>query len=382
MHDIAIIGAGPVGATLALAIAGHGLDVVALDARIRNQKPRGDRSLALSYGSRHLLERIGIWQPLAHREGAVTRITTIDVSQAGGFGMTQLHAADHGIDALGYVVAYAALQDALDAALERAQVGVRFGVTVTGVAGNAQCASVTMGDGTKVAARLAVVADGSGTAVSGIQRIRHDYDQIALIASVWLDDPPSGVAYERFTPDGPMALLPEVDHFGLVWTMRPDAGASVLALDERAFLAALVGRFGTRVTGFSRVAARRVFSLALERAQPVVAARTAVIGNAAQQLHPVAGQGFNLGLRDAWQLSQAILDAPQERLGSPAMLARYAAMRSRDRDAGIGFTHGLIRAFGNDRAALVWPRGVALAMLDALPPAKRAFTRAMLFGVR
>jgi 2-octaprenyl-6-methoxyphenol hydroxylase len=382
MHDIAIIGAGPVGATLALAIAGQDLDVVALDARKPGEKPRGDRSLAISHGARLILERVGVWEPLAKVAGAVTPITTIDISQAGGFGMTRLHAADHQIEALGYVVSYAALQDALDAALARSDVEVRFGSEATGVNGSVSHATVSLSDTSTIAARLAVVADGAGTTVAGIRRSRHDYGQVALIGSVWLDTPPAGIAYERFTGEGPMALLPERDHYGLVWTMRPQEGDAMLALDERAFLSALSSRFGTRVTGFARIASRRVFPLALERAQPIVSTRAVVIGNAAQQLHPVAGQGFNLGLRDAWELAQTILDSPREMLGAPAMLARHAAGRNRDRNAGIAFTHGLIRIFGNDRAAIRWPRGAALALIDAIPPAKHAFTRAMLFGIR
>lgn len=154
------------------------------------------------------------------------------------------------------------------------------------------------------------------------------------------------------------------------------------SLDERAFLDALARHFGTRVTGFVRVAGRRVFPLALERARPMVSTRAVVLGNAAQQLHPVAGQGFNLGLRDAWELAQSVLDARPDAIGTPAMLAGYAARRRNDRAVGIAFTHGLVSVFGNDIPLIRWPRGVALALLDALPPAKRAFTRAMLYGLR
>lgn len=382
MHDVVIIGAGPVGATLALAIAGQGLDVVAVDARAPGEKPRGDRSLALSHGARLILERVGVWEVLAQREAAVTPITTIDVSQAGGFGMTRLAATDLRIEALGYVVSYAALQDALDAALAPTDVEVRFGTEAAGVNGAVPHATVNLSDTSTIATRLAVVADGAGTAVAGIRRSRHDYRQVALIASVWLDAPFTGIAYERFTSEGPMALLPERDHYGLVWTMQPHHGEAMLVLDETAFLSALASRFGTRLTGFARVASRRVFPLALERARPIVSTRSVVIGNAAQQLHPVAGQGFNLGLRDAWELAQSILDTPRESLGAPAMLARHAERRSRDREISIAFTHGLIRVFGNDHAAIRWPRGLALALLDTIPPAKHAFTRAMVFGVR
>jgi 2-octaprenyl-6-methoxyphenol hydroxylase len=211
--------------------------------------------------------------------------------------------------------------------------------------------------------------------------LRHDYRQIALVAKLSMERPHRGVAYERFTRGGPIALLPEQDRYGLVWTMAPERGERLLALDEQAFLAALSEQFGPRVRGFMRVAERGAFPLLLERAHPTIAARAVVLGNAAQQLHPVAGQGFNLGLRDAWELAQCLLDAPREKLGTPAMLAEYAARRRTDRAAGIAFTHGLVRIFGNDLPFVRWPRGFALAMLDSLPPVKRAFTRAMLFGV-
>ena len=382
MHDLVIAGAGPVGSTLALALAGQGLDIVALDARAPQQVARGDRTLALSYGSRLILERIDVWRALSSVEGAVTPITSIDVSQAGGFGATRLDAADHRIDALGYVVSYAALQATLDAKLADCGIPVRYAASVASVEGTVPYASVKLADGSALHARLAVVADGAGTSVAGIRRTRHDYAQVALVASVWTERPHAGVAYERFTSDGPMALLPERDHYGLVWTLRPGEANAMCALDERAFLRALSQRFGTRVTGFRRVAARRSFPLTLERAQPIVATRSAVVGNAAQQLHPVAGQGFNLGLRDAWALSQEVLDAPRDAIGAPSMLARYAGSRTGDREAGIAFTHGLVRAFASDVFAIRWPRGFALALLDVLPPARRAFTRAMLYGVR
>ncbi|HVF62693.1 MAG TPA: FAD-dependent monooxygenase [Casimicrobiaceae bacterium] len=380
MPSVAIVGAGPVGATLALALSGHDLDVVAFDARLREARPTGDRTLALSHGSRLILERVGAWRPLAERENAITPITTIDVSQARGFGSAQLHAAEHGVEALGYVVSHAALQDVLDAALIGTGVDVRFGSSVASIAGSARAVSVRLAEGATIDARLAVVADGAGAAIAGIERRRHDYRQVALVASVWLDTPPSGVAFERFTAEGPVALLPERDHYALIWTMRSDQSATMLSIDERAFLAALAQRFGTRVTGFSRVTARRAFPLSLERAQPIVASRAVVVGNAAQQLHPVAGQGFNLGLRDAWELAETVLATPIEALGSPSMLARYATRRARDRHAGIAFTHGLIKAFGIGAAR--WPRGLSLALLDVLPPVKRLFTHAMLYGIR
>jgi 2-octaprenyl-6-methoxyphenol hydroxylase len=155
----------------------------------------------------------------------------------------------------------------------------------------------------------------------------------------------------------------------------------LLGLADVAFLDQLAVRFGRRVGGFTGIRDRRLFPLALEFAPGTVGARCAVLGNAAQSLHPVAGQGFNMGLRDAFELAQVIVDVPREAIGDAAMLRRYARGRRPDRWAGIAFTHGLVNLFGNDRALFRWPRGLALTLLDALPPAKRAFTRAMLFGM-
>ncbi|MEP6677885.1 MAG: FAD-dependent monooxygenase [Betaproteobacteria bacterium] len=382
LHDLAIVGAGPVGATLALGVADAGLRVVVLDARAAGAVPRGDRTLALSHGARLIFERLGVWSPLAAAAGAATPITSIDISQAGGFGVTVLDAAQHQLPALGYVVSYRALQSALDAMLQARSVDVRFDAAVAGVGGTPAFAAVTLAGGEVLTARLAAVADGSGATVAGIARERRAYGQTALVAKVETEPPQGGRAYERFTAHGPMALLPEHDGYGLVWTMTPEQAERALALPDAHFLEELARAFGRHAGRFVRVRARRSFALDLEIARPTVGTRVAVIGNAAQALHPVAGQGFNLGLRDAHELAHAIVDAPRDALGEPRMLASYERARRADRRSGIALTHGLVHLFGTELPFVRWPRGVALALLDALPPAKRAFTRAMLFGVR
>lgn len=382
MHDLAIVGAGPVGATLALALAEADLDVVALDARSPGQSLRGERSLAISHGTRLIFERLGVWPALASADGAVTAIERIDVSQAGGFGVAALDAADGGWPALGYVVSYHALQRALDAAVARAGVAVRYGTTVTAIGGTPAYAAVTLeGERDVLLARLAAVADGTGAAVAGVERIVHDYGQHALLAKLWTAWPHRGVAYERFTGQGPIALLPEGDHYGLVWTLTPERARAMLELDDGPFLAALATQFGTRVTGFLRVADRRAFPLVLEYSRPSVSRRAVALGNAAQTLHPVAGQGFNLGVRDAYELARAVLEGGRDAIGTVAMLDAYARGRRPDRLAGIAFTHGLVQLFGTDAPLLRWPRGAALALLDLVPAAKRALTRAIQNGL-
>ena len=384
MHDVVIVGAGPVGATLALALADTDLDVVVADARQAGAAGRTERTLALSHGARLVFERLGVWTPLAASCGAVTPIVAIDVSQARGFGALTLSAAEHGLPALGYVVSYGALQRVLDEALARSRVRVRFGTSVQAVSGAADAATIEIAGEPRATleARLAVVADGAAQSVPGVARRRHDYRQSAIVASIALDRPHGGVAYERFTPEGPVALLPERDHYALVWTCTPADAQRLLASPDAEFLAALAAHFGRRVRGFTAVAERRAFPLSLEVARNTTAQRVVVIGNAAQALHPIAGQGFNLGLRDAYDLARAIVESPRAALGMPPMLDGYRRRRSRDRRAGIAFTHGLVQLFGNDLPWLRVPRGVGMMLLDAAPFAKRAFGRAMLFGMR
>ena len=384
LHDVVIVGAGPVGATLALALAGGELDVASLDARAPNTLARGDRSLALSHGARLIFDRLGVWSEVAAAPGAVTAITAIDVSQRGGFGAARLDAREHGVPALGYVVSYRALQAALDAGLVRAGLAVQYGVAVIRVDATPAYAVIhgeRDGAACEWTARVAAVADGGGEIVAGSSRHRHDYRQVALVAKLWTRQPHCGVAYERFTPEGPMALLPEGDHYGLVWTTTPAQGAALLAMPDDEFLVALAQRFGARVGGFLKSGDRRTFPLVLEFAGAVIGARTVLLGNAAQALHPVAGQGFNLGVRDAYELAQALLATPRDRLGAADALSAYARRRLGDRWAGIALTHGLLNVFGTDAALLRWPRGLALTLLDALPPLKRIFTHSMLYGI-
>lgn len=392
LRDLVIVGAGPVGATLALALADSELDVVALDARPEGSIGRGDRSLALSHGARLIFERLGIWSAVAATPGAMTPIASIDISQRGGFGHTRLEAAEQGLPALGYVVSYRALQAALDAALACRGGEILYDCAVTRVGATSAYASVEVtrgGAAFELTTRLVGLADGGGQLASGGFRRNHDYGQVALTGKLTLRQPHHGVAFERFTAEGPMALLPEGDRYGLVWTTTPAEGERLRALADAEFLAALDARLGSEGAwrtsavpgGFTAIADRRTFPLRLEYAPRIVDQRRVLLGNAAQALHPVAGQGFNLGLRDAYELAQELLATSRDAIGSLEQLAAYARRRRADRVAGIAFTHGLLGVFGADAPLVSWPRGLALTMLDSLPAMKRAFTRAMLFGM-
>src|SRR5215467_127867 len=388
LHDVIIVGAGPVGGAVALALADSELDFLALDSRAEGASGRGDRSLALSHGSRLIFERLGIWPEVAANPDAVTTIKAIDISQRGGFGHARLESAEQGLPALGYVVSYRALQAGLDTALARAGHRVVYGVNAKRIAATPAYATVEAergGTAVEYTSRLVAVADGGGRLVPELARRRHDYGQVAVVGKAWPHEQHHGLAFERFTSDGPMALLPEGDHYAFVWTTTAAEGEKLRALSDADFLGALRERFGSCLNegqSFVRVEERQVFPLILEFSNRVVGERVALMGNAAQALHPIAGQGLNLGVRDAHELAQELLATPRDEIGTREQLARYARRRQTDRVAGIAFTHGLLGIFGVDAPWLSWPRGLALTLLDALPTAKRMFARAMLFGVR
>lgn len=384
--DVIIVGGGPVGAVLALALAQGApatLRVTVLEAQA-DSAPRSDtRTLALSHGSRLILERVGIWQQLK----AATPITRIHISQRGSFGRALLSAAEAGLPALGYVISYAELQNALQAALR--QCGARYltGAQVSAVLPDAAAAQVQfMQDGVSktLTGRLVALADGGRglKQIPGIVRETRDYQQCAVVCQVSTALPHQNLAYERFTEDGPAALLPSGADYALVWTATPQRAQALLALSDAEFLAQLHAHFGDRQGDFLSVGKRSSFALGLQQSKPVTAARLALIGNAAQMLHPVAGQGFNMGLRDAWELAQATLACSPRAVGEPAMLNAYAAGRRLDTQGGVFFTDLLVRGFSNAIPGLRQLRGLALCALDALPPAKSFVVRRMIFGAK
>ncbi|MBI2312828.1 MAG: FAD-dependent monooxygenase [Betaproteobacteria bacterium] len=380
--DILIIGGGPVGAALALALRGTGLGITLLEARAP-EAVSDPRAIALSWGSRLLLERLGVWPAVS----PATPIERIHVSQHGSFGSSILTPDDAGIPTLGYVVDFGSLFRALHRALDAGGVRVQVGARVSGIEALPQEARAEYESGAKpasVAARLLVLADGGVLAerVAGIGFRETDYGQSAVVAQVKTAEPHRGVAYERFTPEGPLALLPFGDGFALVWSVKPESAQELLNLPEADFLIRLQARAGTRAGRFVEVSGRSSFPLRLRRGASSTAQRIALVGNAAQTLHPVAGQGFNLGLRDAWELAQAVRDVAPEQIGTDPMLARYRARRRLDSTGGMAFTDGLVRLFSNADPVLALARGMGLAALDALPPAKRFLCRRMIFGSR
>jgi 2-octaprenyl-6-methoxyphenol hydroxylase len=228
-------------------------------------------------------------------------------------------------------------------------------------------------------ARLLVLADGGLT--RGGARVT-DYGQQALVAEVTTELAPAGTAWERFTEEGPLALLPFRDRHALVWSMRPQAAETLRELPDETFLARLRKAFGGKLGNFLSTGPRSTFPLSLRRGPVRPSPRVLAIGNAAQTLHPVAGQGLNLGLRDAWELARMLLEISKEKVGERDFLERYARSRALDRYAGIGFTDFLVRLFSNSMPPLALARGAGLALLDILPPARHFLARRMIFGAR
>lgn len=374
--DIAIVGAGPVGVSLALALCGSGRRVVLLDARGAAVNDR--RAIALSFGTRLFFERLGVWSALM-----ATPIESIHVSQRGGFGRTLLTAAQCGRPALGYVCSYADLHGTLNAALrDAADITLVQPAKVEALDGESGAKTLSVRTEDRLAtlhARLVVLADGGALAGSLTRQVVRDYAQSALIATLSCDTAHHNRAYERFTPDGPMALLPNGADFALVWTLPSERGKHMLEEDDAHFLAQAQAAFGTRAGGFLAVRERGLYPLALRFVTHIDQDGVIALGNASQTLHPVAGQGLNLGLRDAAALSECIRHGTGDS-HLAALSRRFARTRAGDRIGTIALTDLLASAFSNDIAPMRALRACGLALLDILPPAKRAFADRMMFG--
>jgi len=372
--DIVIAGGGPVGSALVLALRDAGLRTLLLEAQSVQSTDR--RPLALSYGSRLVLERLGVWSGLA---ASATPIRLIHVSQRGGFGRVSMSADETGMPDLGYVVDYGRLAALLAEAAASSGASCRHGAQVESWQGGNPALVQYCQDGEtkELHTALAVIADGGAVSDAGSE----DYRQCAVTAHVVSERPHNNTAYERFTPQGPLALLPDAEGWALVWTTTPERALDLCAADAPDFLAQLQNEFGGRAGRFTAVSARVSHALRRRRAS-ADAGHVVFIGNAAQTLHPVAGQGFNLGLRDAWELAEQIIHDGTDPLGSDAWLQAYRRRRSIDRGGGIGFTHGLVRLFSNEFPPLRLARGMGLALLGSVPPLKNFLARRMTFGAR
>ncbi len=389
--DIAIVGGGLVGLSLAVALAETQLKFALIEAVAPPEAaPRWDeRCIALNDGSRRILTGMGVWDALATQAAP---LLATHISERGRFGVARFAASDAGLDALGYNTPLRAVGAALKArAAARLQAHLQWlcPARVTGLATEGLRATLALDDGRKVTARLVVAADGAQSslrALLGLGAAVRDYQQQALVTAVRVQRDPAGVAYERFTPEGPIALLPKPRLPGdeaaghpcsLIWTLPAERAETLQTVREDAFIAAAQHTFGERVGRFLSLGQRVAYPLQRTVADAVSAPRVVFCGNAAQSLHPVAAQGFNLGLRDVAALATRLATAAQQDadLGSAALLADYAAAREPDRQRTADFTDQLVRLFSNRLPVVSSLRHLGLLAMDLLPPAKDAVLR-------
>jgi 2-octaprenyl-6-methoxyphenol hydroxylase len=373
--DIAICGGGPVGQSLALMLVQRGMPasrIALLDAKTDAQAQADARTIALSYGSTQIFNKMGVWPFPA------TAIQEIHVSRRGHFGRTLMHSRDYALPALGYVARYGDIVAPLAAALQTAGVQVRRPVTVVRLEELDQHVVLHQQDGGTLNAKIVVQAEGGTFDGQSARPRRHDYQQTAVIAHLRCDAAIAHRAFERFTEDGPLALLPQNDGYALVWCVHPDKAADLLKLSDTAFLHALQTAFGHRLGKFVSISQRHSFPLGLN-AHEQCSARTVSIGNAAQTLHPVAGQGLNLGLRDATVLARLL--AQQTLTDS---LKEFIRLSKADRRSTVTLTDTMARIFassadGSWRQSLL---ALGLGVLDLVPAARHPIAQHMLFGRR
>jgi len=387
-----------VGASLALALAGTRLKILLVEAvavSSATQPSFDDRSTALGNGARQILDTLGVWDQIT---ADAAPIREIHISDAGHFGFARLNAAEHELAAFGYTIGNRQLGAALWRSLARrqrielrsparvtavelgpewAQLRIRGGQGADGAGEGGDAGEAQQGDDGMVQARLVVAADGAHSLVkqaAGIDSSERDYQQVAVVANVRTDHPARGIAYERFTATGPLALLPLADGaYAAVWTLAPESARAMRDADEGEFCQALQQSFGWRAGRILQVGRRASYPLSLVRADASRGQRVALIGNAAQALHPVAAQGFNLGLRDAAMLAELIASASDP--GADVLLSQFAGQRAADRRGMIAFTDQLVRLFRTRHAGAITARDLGLLLFDLSHPAKRALSR-------
>jgi 2-octaprenyl-6-methoxyphenol hydroxylase len=380
--DVVIVGGGLVGGTLACALGQGGLEVVVVD---REDPARGleaafdGRASAIALSSRRLLDALGLWALI---EDQAAPILDIRVSEAGSLFFLHYDSRETGNDPFGFMVENRALRRALATRLPRTP-GVRWiaPMSVRALERTAAGVVARLADGRSVRAPLAAAADGRASetrARAGVRVTAWSYDQVGIVCTVAHEKSHDFVAHEHFLPAGPFAILPLLgDRSSIVWTERADLAPAIMALSDDDFLFELERRFGNFLGSLKVAGPRWAYPLSLQFAETAIARRLVLVGDAAHAMHPIAGQGLNMGLRDVAALAEVLVDARRLGLdiGTATVLERYQRWRRFDNTLMLAMTDGLNRLFSNDIGPVRWARDVGLAIVDKLPPLKQLFTR-------
>ncbi len=373
-YDVIIVGGGMVGASLALALKQSDLKIALIEAfsvKLDQQPSYDDRGIALSYGSQRIFETMGLWSKLAPYS---TTISDIHISDRGHFGATRLSAKQEGVPALGQVILARAMGQVFNQAmLEQENLDLICPANVTELEQTEQHVIISLNDGQQLSANLIVAADGANSTIRRLLNLavtENDYQQVAITANISTERPHLGKAFERFAETGPVALLPMSDNrSSLIWTVNTGEETELLELSDQDFLNRLQVHFGYRLGKLTQVGQRGSFPLKMTQTQQPVQQRIVFIGNAAHNLHPIAGQGFNLGLRDVAVLADKLCSTYAD-CGDPELLHDYQRWQQSDQDTVIKTTDLLVNLFSNDNALLGHARGAGLALLDILPRTK------------
>ena len=385
-YDIIIAGGGMIGTSLGLALAPLNLKVAVVEAIARGaeQQPSfDDRSTALSRSSQRMFEAMGLWPEIV---AASTPIKSIHVSDKGRFGFSHIDAHEQKVEALGYVVINRVLGQVLQKNLARpGNPDMICPGEITAVTLDDDQAEVTVAENAQtriLTCKLLVAADGANSAVRemiGISSTRVDYDQWAVIGNLLPEKQPANRAFERFTEAGPVAMLPVADdRAAFVWMQSPGRAQEILELSDNAFTAQLQDAFGLRLGRFSKVGKRAAYPLALSKANGLISRRSVVVGNAAHGLHPVAAQGFNLGMRDVAALCDCIADSivdGRDDVGCASIIEEYAEWRKKDQSKLVRFTDGIVHLFGASSPPLRTLRNLGMLGFDLIPGVRKVFAK-------
>lgn len=375
--DILIVGGGLVGNCLALALKNSGLRIALIEANSREQlhnSPAGDRALALSAGTIYLLQALNAWKGI---EANATAINIIHISDKGHFGKTRLSAKKQNVEALGYVISARIIEDYLAELVAQTDIKQISPARVVGLISAAESINISLKQqqqSTTLTAKLLVGADGGQSSIRNLLEIplkKTEYGQTALVTTIKTSLPHNHVAFERFTSSGPLAVLPaNNEECSVVWTRTHEDAENLRSMPEADFVNQLQDCFGYQLGTITLTAPRIAFPLNLIRAENMVAGRAVIVGNAVHQLHPVAGQGFNLGIRDVVQLAEMLIKQQKSDVGDSEFLQNYAKERQKDHDQTIGFTDNLVKIFSTDWLPVAATRSIGLSILDHIPLAK------------